>query len=148
MAQQRLVVDRVDFDRRCGPVVGHDHVPHAWRQRHPAEAREQRAIDHQYAVARVPQQQCDRVARETRIDGVQDRAHAGHGEIELEVMLRIPGECRDTIAAPDAESFQAIGESGAALENGGVGRRDQHSNDGSSRSCRRTGPRRARAMLR
>ena len=41
---------------------------------------------------------------------MQDRAHAGHGVIELEVAVVVPGQGGDSIAGLDAELFQGAGK--------------------------------------
>ncbi len=52
----------------------------------------------------------DLLGEEPRIDGVADRAHAGDGEIDLEMAEAVPGERADAIRLFDAEPDQRVGE--------------------------------------
>jgi len=104
-----------------------DHEAHASRQRHAVEARQQRAIGEQHAILRLRQQQDDRLGRQAGIDRVQDGAHAGHGEIELEMMLGVPRQGGDAIALAHTELGECCGEPAAALEHLAIGRRDERS---------------------
>ena len=51
---------------------------------------------------------------------MQHRADARHGQVELEVLLRVPRERRHPVAGPDAELDQRAGEPVDALAELGV----------------------------
>src|SRR5262249_1960284 len=48
----------------------------------------------------------DLLGEQANVERVQDRAHRRHGEVGLEMLLRVPRERRDPIAALDAETHE------------------------------------------
>src|SRR5260370_39626760 len=56
------------------------------------------------------------------VDGVADRADAGHREIDLEMTEAVPGERADAVARLDAEPLQGIGEAAGARMRAAQGR--------------------------
>jgi hypothetical protein len=60
-------------------------------------------------VAQVLLEQAD-------VHRVQDRAHARHGQVELEVPHRVPGEGGHTVAPLDAEPLERAGQASGALD--------------------------------
>lgn len=69
-----------------------------------------RTIDEQHPILCMGEQSCNIQRVQARIDGVQHRAHAGHGEIKLEVTVRVPGQRGDAFAALDADPGEEVGE--------------------------------------
>ena len=53
---------------------------------------------------------------------MEHRAHAGHGEIGLHVLLVVPAEGADAVAGADAETAQRAGEPLGAIADLGEGR--------------------------
>ena len=49
------------------------------------------------------------------VERVQHRADAGHGEVQLEMALVVPGERRHAVALLDAEPRERAGEAVDAL---------------------------------
>ena len=52
---------------------------------------------------------------------MQDRAHAGHGKVQLQVARVVPREGRHAIAAPHAEFLQRIGQPADAFGHLAIG---------------------------
>jgi len=59
--------------------------------------------------------------KQTQVQRVQDRAHAGHGVIELEVPVIVEGEGRHPIARLDAEPLQRARKTVDARHQLGIG---------------------------
>src|SRR6185312_9213355 len=58
---------------------------------------------------------------EADVEGVEDGAHAGGGEVELEMAVGVPAEGGDAVAGVDAEVFEGAGEAVDARAEVGVG---------------------------
>ena len=50
------------------------------------------------------------LGEQARVEGVADRAEAGHAEVDLDVAVGVPRERGDAVAGADAEGLQCIGE--------------------------------------
>ena len=75
----------------------------------------QRSVDEYDPVGGVGDRAGDLLREEPDIDGVQHRAHARDGEVQLEVAVRVPAEARDAVARPDAEPVQGVRQLRRAL---------------------------------
>ena len=65
-------------------------------------------VDEQEAVGRVVDDVFQLIREEAGIDGVADRTHARHGEIDLVVTVGVPGEGPDPVAGLHAECRERI----------------------------------------
>jgi hypothetical protein len=74
------------------------------------EHRDERVVDDQHRVLGVVDHVSDLIGEEPDVHGVEDRAHARHGQICLQVLRRIPGEGRNSVTGSNAESLQAAAE--------------------------------------
>lgn len=61
------------------------------------------------------------VREQAHVDRVQDGPHAGHGEIRLEVLRRVPRKGGHAVAGPDAELLEPAAEPVGAVDQVGVG---------------------------
>src|SRR5215471_15394099 len=50
------------------------------------------------------------IVEESGIDGVDDRSHARHRVVQLEMPMAVPGERSDPVAGLDAEAAEGAGE--------------------------------------
>ncbi len=58
--------------------------------------------------------------RQAHVDGVQHRAHHGHGEEAFEIAMAVPVHHRHRVAWPDAQIGERAGETADALSQGRV----------------------------
>ncbi len=70
---------------------------------HLREQRHERVLDDHDAVLGVVGDVRELLGKEADVERVQHRAHRGHREVRLEMLLRVPAEGRDAIAGGDAE---------------------------------------------
>ena len=74
-------------------------------------------VDEQQDVAGVTEDVEQLLGEQPRIEGVADRAEAGHAEVDLDVTMGVPRERGDAVARADAEGQQRVGETlGAAVD--------------------------------
>ncbi len=85
------------------------------------EDRHERVVDEHHHVLRVIDDVGDLVGEQAHVDGVQNGAHARHGEVGLEVLGRVPRERRDAVAGPHAELLEPAAETVGAIDEIGVG---------------------------
>ena len=121
VAQQRLA--RRDRDLRHRVLVGQDH--------HGADGRDVRGdrgdqggeagVHAQHHAAGVVQDVGDVVGGQAGVHGVDDRAHAGYGVVQLEVAVAVPRQGRHPVGGADAEGLQGADELPGALLDAGVG---------------------------
>ena len=71
------------------------------------EDRRQAGVGDYHGVLGVADDVADLLRRQPDVDGVHHRAHAGNGEVRLLVLLVVPGEGGDPVAALDAQPAQA-----------------------------------------
>ena len=88
----------------------------------------------QDAVLRIVHDEGDVVGGQSRIDGMADRAHAGHAVVDFEMAVIVPRERRHPIAQTDAELRQNAREPPAAALDLGVGGAVQREGRRGSRS--------------
>ena len=93
---------------RGGVGVAHDHVVLHARQvrRELRQRRHQRAVDDDDLVFRVVHDVGELVGEQADVERVEHAAHAGNGEVRLEMLLGVPREGRDPITRLDAEAAQ------------------------------------------
>ena len=65
------------------------------------------AIDDDHLVLGVVDHVGQLLGEQPDVEGVQHRAHAGHGQVGLEVMLVVPSKRSDPIAGTDPELLSA-----------------------------------------
>ncbi len=85
------------------------------------ELRHQRVVHEEHGVGGVVHDVGDLVREEPDVDGVQHGTARRHGEVELEVTIRVPGEGADAIAASHAQRVQRICQPARAPMNIAVG---------------------------
>jgi hypothetical protein len=62
----------------------------------------ERQVEADGAVAGVVDDVDELIVKEARVDRMDDRTHAGHRIVELEMPEAVPGQRADTVAAADA----------------------------------------------
>lgn len=96
---------------RAGVAVAHDHVvAHRLQPRsHSFEKLDQRRVDEHDAVLGVVGHVDELILEQADVQRVQDGSHARRGQVDLEMVLGVPGEGGDPVAGLDPQ----IGESAA-----------------------------------
>ena len=61
-------------------------------------------------VRRMVDHVLELLGEEPDVEGVEDRAHARHGEVRLDMLLVVETEGPDTVARPDSEGREAVGQ--------------------------------------
>src|SRR5687768_16374777 len=79
------------------------------------EREKERVVDADDGVLRAVRDPGNLLGMEPDVERVEHRAHARHGEIQLEMTRRVPGEGRDAIARLDAHRLQGAREARCAL---------------------------------
>ncbi len=122
-AQQFFVsVDRFEFAIGRDFVVHHHVVLDALQMRREFfHGGQQRRIDEHHLIVGVIDDVGELIAGQAQVQRMQHRAHARHGEVQLQVARIVPRKRRHAIAAPHAEFFQRIGQPRHALGHLGVG---------------------------
>ena len=72
-------------------------------------------IEEHIFIGRVVDDVADLLGKQPRVDGVRDRAHAGHGVIQFQMAVRVPGQRRDALAGLHAQTGQGIGQALGAM---------------------------------
>ena len=93
-------------------LVGHDHIARdlgqvgaeRFQQRHESQ------IHEHVFVFRMVDHINDLLVKKPWIYGVANRAHAGDGEVKLEMAIVVPGDGGDTVAPVDAEARHRLGQ--------------------------------------
>jgi hypothetical protein len=73
-----------------------------------AHRRNEISVDENHAVAGVLDHLADLLGEEPDVDGVQDRADAGHAVVELGVPVRVPAEARNAVTAANSQAPQRV----------------------------------------
>ena len=132
--RRRVLVELVELERRIaardqllvvertvalsGTVGHHDLALGRLERRHRLG---KRAVDEHDPIVRVGRDVAQVLLEETHVQRVEDRAHRRHGEIELEMADRVPGEGRDAIPRLDPQLGEGAGEPAGALDDLRVG---------------------------
>ena len=104
-------------NRRAAYVVDDDDVAHATDLRSDLLPQgPQRLVDDQDPVKGVLRNIRDVVGKETQVEGVQDRSHAGRRDVDLEMLLMVPAQGRHSFVVPDPETAQGRGQTAASLD--------------------------------
>ena len=74
------------------------------------EQRASSVVDEDHRVLGVVRDERDLFGEEADVQGVEHRAHAGDGEVELEMAVVVPREGGDAVAGPHAEAVERRGE--------------------------------------
>ena len=99
---RRVGQDDIALDRR--QMIGQ-----SLEQRHEGQIR------HHHPVLGVVDDPSDLLGKETRVDGVVDRADPGDAIPGFEMAVAVPGERGDAVAKPDAVALEAFGDLERAL---------------------------------
>ena len=114
--QQLLVAQDLAGQGRGVAAADHDELLDGLQLvGHLRQDRHQRIVDQQHRVLGVVDDVDDLLWEQADIDSVQDRAHAGHGEVGFEVGLAVPGEGTDAVGVADAKAAQGSGQAVDAL---------------------------------
>jgi len=120
LGEQVLVAQRV---RQLAAVaVAHHHVVGDAVERGGKllQHRHERVVDEDDLVLRVVDDVRELLGEEADVQGVQHRAHAGDGEVQLEVLLVVPGEGGHAIALLHAKTVKHACQPIDAVRQAGV----------------------------